>query len=187
MFPRRFAIKRRETLYQNPQGKVNYLSENCFVPAQNTCVKAAAYDKIGAEKRTAGRAGHGAKGKNKGAAGCVRLRAGLPAGRQSAGISACPGVGCAGAEFCAPLHRCTCRGGNWCSAGAIQQLAQPLGRWQAAALQAVLFAVQHGTPAGMAWALGCGLVLGALRERTGRVWPGMLLHTLNNLLVFAAG
>ena len=71
--------------------------------------------------------------------------------------------------------------------GAIQQLAQPLGRGQAAALQAVLFAVQHGTPAGMAWALGCGLVLGALRERTGRVWPGMLLHTLNNLLVFAAG
>ena len=71
--------------------------------------------------------------------------------------------------------------------GAIQQLAQPLGRWQAAVLQAVLFAVQHGTPAGMAWALGCGLVLGALRERTGRVWPGMLLHTLNNLLVFAAG
>ena len=44
--------------------------------------------------------------------------------------------------------------------GAIQQLAQPLGRWQATALQAVLFAVQHGTPAGMAWALGCGLVLG---------------------------
>lgn len=71
--------------------------------------------------------------------------------------------------------------------GTIQQLAQPLGRWQATALQAVLFAVQHGTQAGMAWALGCGLVLGALRERTGRVWPGMLLHTLNNLLVFAAG
>ena len=57
----------------------------------------------------------------------------------------------------------------------------------AVCVQAALFAVQHGTPAGMAWALGCGLVLGALRERTGRVWPGMLLHTLNNLLVFAAG
>ena len=41
--------------------------------------------------------------------------------------------------------------------------------------------------AGKVRALGCGLVLGALRERTGRVWPGMLLHTLNNLLVFAAG
>ena len=73
------------------------------------------------------------------------------------------------------------------AAPVVEELAQPLGRWQAAALQAVLFAVQHGTPAGMAWALGCGLVLGALRERTGRVWPGMLLHTLNNLLVFAAG
>ena len=54
-------------------------------------------------------------------------------------------------------------------------------------LQAVLFAVQHGTPAGMAYALVCGLALGALRDRTGKVWPGMLLHTLNNLLVFAAG
>ena len=33
----------------------------------------------------------------------------------------------------------------------------------------------------------CGLVLGTIRSRTGSVWPGMLLHTLNNLLVFAAG
>ena len=57
--------------------------------------------------------------------------------------------------------------------GAIQQLAQPLGRWQAAALQAVLFAVQHGTPAGMAWALGCGLVLGGWR-----LWECELFVTL---------
>ena len=71
--------------------------------------------------------------------------------------------------------------------GAVQQLAQPLGKRQAICLQAVLFALQHVGPAGMAWALVCGLVLGALRERTGRVWPGVLLHTLNNLLVFAAG
>ena len=71
--------------------------------------------------------------------------------------------------------------------GAIQGLAKPLGRWQAVLLQAVLFAVQHGTPAGMAYALVCGLALGALRERTGKVWLGTLLHTLNNLLVFAAG
>ena len=54
--------------------------------------------------------------------------------------------------------------------GAIQQLARPLGERQAVALQAV-----------------CGLVLGTIRSRTGSVWPGMLLHTLNNLLVFAAG
>ena len=64
--------------------------------------------------------------------------------------------------------------------GAIQQLAQPLGRWQAAALQAVLFAVQHSTPAGMAWALGCGLVLGALREHTGA-------GTCNNYFHFLYG
>ena len=71
--------------------------------------------------------------------------------------------------------------------GAIQRFAKPLGRWQAVLLQAVLFALQHSTPAGMAYALVCGLALGALRERTGKVWPGTLLHTLNNLLVFAAG
>ena len=71
--------------------------------------------------------------------------------------------------------------------GAVQRRAQPLGRGQAILLQAVLFAVQHKGPAGMAYALVCGLVLGTLRSRTGSVWPGMLLHTLNNLLVFAAG
>ena len=71
--------------------------------------------------------------------------------------------------------------------GAVQRLARPLGKWQAVALQAVLFAVQHGSLAAMLYALVCGLALGALAQRTGRVWPGMLLHTLNNLLVFAAG
>ena len=71
--------------------------------------------------------------------------------------------------------------------GAIQRLARPLGKWQAVCLQAVLFALQHGSPVGMAYALVCGLALGALRAHTGKVWPGVLLHTLNNLLVFAAG
>ena len=71
--------------------------------------------------------------------------------------------------------------------GAIQQLTQPLGRWQAAALQAVLFAVQHGGAAGIAYALVLGVLLGTIRQCTGRVWPGWVLHTLNNLLVFAAG
>ena len=71
--------------------------------------------------------------------------------------------------------------------GAVLRMAGPLGERNAVLLQAVLFAVQHGSPAGMAWALVCGLVLGVLAQRTGRVWPGMLLHTLNNLLVFVAG
>ena len=71
--------------------------------------------------------------------------------------------------------------------GAVQRRAQPLGRGQAILLQAVLFALQHGSVAAMAYALVCSLVLGTIRSRTGSVWPGMLLHTLNNLLVFAAG
>ena len=32
-----------------------------------------------------------------------------------------------------------------------------------------------------------GVLLGTVRQRTGRVWPGWVLHTVNNLLVFAAG
>ena len=71
--------------------------------------------------------------------------------------------------------------------GAVQRLARPLGQRQAVVLQAVLFAAQHSGPAAVFWALACGLGLGWLADRTGRVWPGMLLHTLNNLLVFAAG
>ena len=71
--------------------------------------------------------------------------------------------------------------------GAVQHLAAPLGQRQAVLLQAVLFAAQHGSPAAAVWALVCGILLGALAQRTGRVWPGMILHTLNNLLVFAAG
>ena len=71
--------------------------------------------------------------------------------------------------------------------GAVLRLARPLGARQAVLLQAALFALQHGSPAGMAWALVCGAGLGVLADRTGHVWPGMLLHTLNNLLVFAAG
>ena len=70
--------------------------------------------------------------------------------------------------------------------GAVQRCLRPLGRQQAVLLQAVLFAAQHGSPAGVLYALVCGLALGALADRTGHLWPGMLLHSLNNLLVFAA-
>lgn len=39
--------------------------------------------------------------------------------------------------------------------GAVQRRAQPLGRGQAILLQAVLFALQHGSAAAMAYALVC--------------------------------
>ena len=71
--------------------------------------------------------------------------------------------------------------------GAVQRCLHPLGQRQAVVLQAVLFAAQHGSLAEVLYALACGLVLGALAEHTGHLWPGMLLHSLNNLLVFAAG
>ena len=54
-------------------------------------------------------------------------------------------------------------------------------------MQAVLFALQHGSAAAMAYALVCGLGLGWLADRTGHLWPGMLLHSANNLLVLAMG
>ena len=41
--------------------------------------------------------------------------------------------------------------------------------------------------AAMAYALVCGLALGWLADRTGHLWPGMLLHSVNNLLVLAMG
>lgn len=71
--------------------------------------------------------------------------------------------------------------------GAVQRCAQPLGRGQAILLQAVLFALQHGSAGAMAYALMCGLGLGWLADRTGHLWPGMLLHSANNLLVLAMG
>ena len=71
--------------------------------------------------------------------------------------------------------------------GGVQSLLQPLGPWAAVGVQALLFAAQHGGAAAVLYALVLGLALGALRQRTGRVWPGWVLHTLNNLLVFAAG
>ena len=40
---------------------------------------------------------------------------------------------------------------------------------------------------GFALGLVLGVLLGTIRQRTGRVWPGWVLHTVNNLLVFAAG
>ena len=52
---------------------------------------------------------------------------------------------------------------------------------------AVLLPVPPGGAAAMAYALVCGLGLGWLADRTGHLWPGMLLHSANNLLVLAMG
>ena len=71
--------------------------------------------------------------------------------------------------------------------GVVQRALAPLGSSRAVWIQAALFALQHRGAAAMAYALCMGAVLGWLREKTGSVLPGMAVHTMNNLLVFAAG
>lgn len=71
--------------------------------------------------------------------------------------------------------------------GAVQGFLQPLGSRAALLTAAMLFAVQHGGAAGMLYALCMGLVLGWLRERAQSVLPCILLHSVNNLLVWLAG
>ena len=47
-------------------------------------------------------------------------------------------------------------------------------------LSALIFAVAHGDPGSFAVLLIIGLALAFLRWRTKSLWPGILLHTLNN-------
>ena len=110
----------------------------------------------------------------------------LPAGRALAAVCAALPLSAAGQSFAlhcaaAPLAE------ELVFRGAVQGLLRPLGPRAAVCVQAALFAGQHGGAAGIAYALGRGVLLGTIRQCTGRVWPGWVLHTVNNLLVFAAG
>lgn len=56
--------------------------------------------------------------------------------------------------------------------------------WSAAAMSALLFAVAHGYGLiGFLSVLWSGLVWAWAYERTGSLWPGILGHAVNNLLV----
>ena len=61
----------------------------------------------------------------------------------------------------------------------------PLGPGVALAGQAVLFAAAHGSAEAKIYAFAMGLVFGWAVEHTGRLWPGMGLHCLNNCIVLA--
>ena len=56
--------------------------------------------------------------------------------------------------------------------------AMPVG-W-AIMLSSLLFAVAHADPGSFAVLFIIGLALAFLRWRTGSIWPGMILHMLNN-------
>ena len=63
---------------------------------------------------------------------------------------------------------------------------RPLGERFALAVTAVCFAVFHGSAGQLLYALAAGLVLGAAALRTGRLWPSILLHVVNNLTALLA-
>lgn len=54
--------------------------------------------------------------------------------------------------------------------------------WAAIVLSALLFGIAHGDPGSLPLLVVIGLMLAALRWRTRSLWPGMLLHMLNNAL-----
>ncbi len=63
---------------------------------------------------------------------------------------------------------------------------RPLGERFALAVTAVCFAVFHGSAGQLLYALAAGLVLGTAALRTGRLWPSILLHVVNNLTALLA-
>ena len=56
--------------------------------------------------------------------------------------------------------------------------------WAAIAISAVLFAVVHGNPVQMPHTFLVGLLLGWMYYRTGSILPGVVLHWVNNTVVY---
>lgn len=67
--------------------------------------------------------------------------------------------------------------------GAVQGALSAFGA-AAVLVQAAAFALLHGSPAQMLYALIMGTLLGLLRRSTGSLLAGSLLHCLNNAAVF---
>lgn len=67
--------------------------------------------------------------------------------------------------------------------GIIQtRLLRAMPPWMAVVLQAALFAIIHGTPIQIVYALLLGLALGFLRSRTGSILPGLAAHAAFNAM-----
>lgn len=61
-------------------------------------------------------------------------------------------------------------------------LLRGMNAWVATLASALLFTLVHGDIGSAVPLLAIGLVLPILRWRTGSLWPGVALHTLNNLI-----
>ena len=64
--------------------------------------------------------------------------------------------------------------------GAILTNCLPFGRSNAILISALVFSLMHQNPAQIFYAFAAGIVLGILYERTHSIWPGTVLHLLNN-------
>jgi membrane protease YdiL (CAAX protease family) len=54
--------------------------------------------------------------------------------------------------------------------------------WLAVVLSAIIFGIGHGDPGSLVLLVVIGLILAILRWRTRSIWPGIALHTLNNVV-----
>lgn len=59
---------------------------------------------------------------------------------------------------------------------------RPFGERRALLLSALIFGLMHGNLTQVPFAFMLGLLFGFLYLRTGRLWPGMVIHALNNAL-----
>jgi sodium transport system permease protein len=71
--------------------------------------------------------------------------------------------------------------------GLLRRSARPRAEIVAIVVQAAAFAIAHGWAARLPYTFALGLVFGALAVRTRSIVPGMVAHTLHNLLVVTIG
>lgn len=62
---------------------------------------------------------------------------------------------------------------------------RPFGERRALALSALIFGLMHGNLTQVPFAFLLGLLFGLLYLQTGRLWPGMVIHGLNNAMSVA--
>lgn len=71
--------------------------------------------------------------------------------------------------------------------GAILTNCLPFGRSTAILISSLLFALMHQNPQQFFYTFVAGLVLGILYEKSGSIWPGVILHTINNFTSVSQG
>ena len=71
--------------------------------------------------------------------------------------------------------------------GAILTNCLPFGRSTAILISSLLFSLMHQNAQQFFYTFVAGIVLGVLYEMSGSIWPGVILHTVNNFISTAQG